>query len=91
VGGGALHTHLSLSLNFADFVHWEKPLHVFGLISEVSVVGAPVSLTMEYHGPSADLLYPECVCESTFLFGTFTDEDTPLAGLPRSSVYGGLM
>ena len=32
----------------------------------------PVSLTMGCHGPSADLLYPECVCESTFLCGTFT-------------------
>ena len=42
-------------------VHWGKPLRVFGLTSEerelVSVVGSHMSLTMGYHGPSADLLY----------------------------------
>jgi len=39
-------------------VHLGKSLHIFGLTSEVSVVGAHMSLTMEYHCPSADLLYP---------------------------------
>ena len=34
-----------------------RHLHVFGLTSEVSVVGTHMSLTMGYHGPSADLLY----------------------------------
>jgi hypothetical protein len=32
--------------------------HVFNLTSEVSVVGACMSLILVYHGPSADLLYP---------------------------------
>jgi len=52
-----------------------------------------MSLTMGYHyGPSADLLYPECVCESTFLWDLhMPDEDTLQPVLPRSSVQGGLM
>ena len=44
------------------FVPWGKPLRVFGLTPEVSVVGASRSLTMGYHyGPSADLLVLVCV------------------------------
>ena len=47
--------------NLLTSVHWGKPLHVFGLTPEVSVVGAHMSLTMGYHyGPSADLLVPVC-------------------------------
>ena len=59
-----LYTSTCLSpLTLLTPVHWGKPLHLIGLTSEVSVVGAPVSLTMGYHyGPSADLLYPVCVC-----------------------------
>jgi len=43
-----------------------------------------MSLTMGYHGPLADLLYPECVCESTFLWDLhMPDEDTlwPVAAI----------
>ena len=38
------------------------------LTCHVSVVGAHMSLTMGYHGPSANLLYPG-VCESLYLLG----------------------
>jgi len=55
-----------LVLNLLTSIHCGKPLHVFILTSEVSVVGAATSLTMGYHyGPSADLQV--LVCESAFL------------------------
>jgi len=62
--GRNLYTSTCLSpLTLLTPVHWGTPLHLIGLTSEVSVVGAPASLTMGYHfGPSADLIYPESVC-----------------------------
>ena len=57
-----------IPLTLRTSVHWGRPLHVFGLASEVSVLGTRMSLTMGYHGPSADLLYPG-VCASLYLFG----------------------
>ena len=61
--GGNIFTPTCLSPSILlTSVHWGKPLHVFGLTSEVSVVGARMSLTMGYHyGPSADLLVLVCV------------------------------
>ena len=51
-----------LNLTLLTPVHWGKPLHLFGLTYEVSVVGASRSSTMGYHyGPSADLLVLVCV------------------------------
>ena len=93
LGGTSTHPPVSSPLTLLTSVHWGRPLHVFGLTSEVSLVGAPVSLTMGCHGPAADSLYPEGVCESTFLFGTFTyPMRIPLEPfLPRSSVQGGLV
>ena len=62
--GGNLFTPTCLSpLTLLTSVHWGRHLHVFGLTSEVTVVGAPIILTMGYHGPPADLLYPG-VCAS---------------------------
>jgi hypothetical protein len=57
-------------------VHWGKPLHAFGLTSEVSVVRARVSLTMGYHGPSADLLYPGVRASKILWITSTPDEDT---------------
>jgi len=63
---------------------------VFGLTSEISVVGAPVSLTMGCHGPSADLFDPECVYKSTLCFETFTcPMRTPFSRFCRDPPYGG--
>ena len=51
-----------LALTLLTSVHRGKPLRLFGLTYEVSVVGASRSLTMGYHyGPSADLLVLVCV------------------------------
>ena len=57
--GGNLYTPTCLSsLTLLTSVHWGKPLHVFYSTFEIVVVGARMGLTMGYHGPSADLLYP---------------------------------
>jgi len=74
-------------------VHWGKPLHVFGLTSEVSVVGAHMSLTMGYHGPSADLLcLGVCVRHEPPGPNSYALLGIPFSRLlPRSSVQGGLM
>ena len=63
----------------------------FVLTSEVSVVGAHMSLTLGYHGPSADLLYPG-VCERHEPPGPNSNARLrmPFSLLPRYSVQRGL-
>jgi len=85
---GALILQLSLSPNFADIRTLGETSTCFGLTSEVSVVGAHMSLTMGYHGPSADLLYTG-VCERVPLWdNSHPFEDTPSAGR-RDPLYRG--
>ena len=71
-------------------VHWGKPLHVFGLTSEVSVVGAHMSLTMGYHyGPLADLLVLVCVRHEPPGPSSHPFEDYPLSGSAAILCTGG--
>ena len=64
----------------------------FGLKSEVSVVGACMSLTMGYHGPSADWLYPGvCVRHEPLWPLSYARLRIPFSRLPRFSLQGGLM
>ena len=66
--GKPLRIHVSLFYKSTDIRTLGEVSTFFYLTSEVSVFGAHTSLTMGYHGPSADLLYPG-VCVSLYLFG----------------------
>ena len=61
-------------MRLKDLQNLVRLLHVFGLASAVSVVEAHMSLTMGYHGPSDDLLYPG-VSASLYLFGLTQTSD----------------
>ena len=72
-------------------VHCGKPLHVFGLTSPASVVGAHMSLSMGYHyGPSADLLVLVCVRHEPPGPNSHPFEDTFVAGPAAILCTGGL-
>jgi len=81
---------LGLPLTLLTSVHLGKSLHVLVWTSEVSVVGANMSLTMEYHGLSADLLYPGLrVRHLPLWFDSYARLRIPFSRfLPRSSVQG---
>jgi len=90
--GGNLYTPTCLfPLTLLRPVHWGRPLHVFGLTSEVSVVGASMSLTMGYHyEPSADLLVLVGVRHEHLWPNSHPSEDTLLAGSAAILCKGGL-